>query len=82
MRYHIAIKETVFLPKNVVACPIHINAASWTNVSQIMESEQYDFTKEFIEDMFHLLSKPPCAIGIAKESSLYQNIKIHCVENY
>lgn len=69
MRYYIAVKENVFIPQKTRACSTHINTGSWENVIQLMNNEHYDFVKEYIEDMFKLLSNPPLKIGAAKELS-------------
>lgn len=72
-RYQIAITEGVFIPLNSAACCNHIELETWKNVNALIQSENSDFTKKYIEDMFELLSKPPIKAGESKESSVYFN---------
>lgn len=69
-RYEIAVKENVFIPVNSVVCCYHTEIDSWINVATFIQPNYSDFTKELVEDMFQLLSKPPLMSGTSKESSL------------
>lgn len=69
-RYHIVIKERFFIPANSVVCCYHTEVDSWQNVNAFINSDHYDFTEKFVEDMFDLLSNPPLASGASKESSI------------
>lgn len=69
-RYRIAVEENVFIPHLAVSCVNHIEVNAWKQVAQLIE-DNADYTKQYLEDMFQLLSKPPTKIGEAKESSMY-----------
>lgn len=71
MRYQIAVEERVFIPRLAVACGNHIEVSTWENVNHLIESEDFQFTKEYLEDMFKLLSNPPAKSSASKESSMY-----------
>lgn len=64
LRYQICVDKKVFISLNAVACPIHINEQSWSNVREYFyENEEFDFTKNHIQDMFQLLTNPPLKSG-------------------
>lgn len=71
MRYQIAIDENVFIPINARACSRHISIEAWRNVNTLIVSEEANFTKDYLEDMFKLLSKPPIKTVASKESSMH-----------
>lgn len=67
MRYQIAVEEKVFIPRLAVACSNHIEISTWENVNHLIESDDFQFTKEYLEDMYKLLSNPPAKSGASKE---------------
>lgn len=69
-RYQIAISEGVFIPLHAVACYNHIEIDSWKNVKELIVPEYSQFTKNYIEDMFELLTNPSVKSGASKESSM------------
>lgn len=75
LRYKIAVDEKVFVPSNAVACQNHINSDAWKNVNQIIESESSEYSKQYLVDMFDLLSNPPSKISETKESRMYSYYK-------
>lgn len=70
VRYRVAVEEKIYIPQQSVACENHIEAIEWIQVARSME-DHADFTKEYLENMFQLLSNPPKKLDEAKESSIY-----------
>lgn len=56
VRQQIAIQTKVFVPPQAVACPNHFPFDSWLNVSSMIQFDGAEFTKEYLEDMFYLLT--------------------------
>lgn len=44
------------MPIQAVACPNHLPFEIWLNANSMMSQNGSEFTKEYLEDMFHLLT--------------------------
>lgn len=77
MRYRIAVQRKVYIPKYAVACSIHNNLAAWENSNETIEANDHQFRREYIEDMFDLLTNPTTKIVGCLESRMYYFVQIH-----
>lgn len=57
LRYFISTDQKVFIPKNVVVCPLHNQIEAWRNVYNLIPDTEMVYTKKCIEEMFKLLSE-------------------------
>lgn len=56
LRHYVATNQKVYVPEKSLVCPAHSTSESWNNVNSLIAENEMDFKKEFVEDMFQLLS--------------------------
>lgn len=56
VRQSIAVQTKVYVPINAVACPNHSSSEVWLNANSLVTQVGSEFTKEYLEDMFCLLT--------------------------
>lgn len=71
VRQWIAQEEKIFIPQKSVACNNHTEVTAWQGANVFITSEQFQFTKEHIEDMFKLLTNHSIKKGASRESCSY-----------
>lgn len=67
-RHAIAVQEKIFIPAGVPACPAHINFDSWKDANGLIEPNENEFSREYLEEMFRLLTTSSTNISGCKES--------------
>lgn len=56
MRHAIAVDEKIFIPAGVPACSVHINMDAWKDANGKIDAVEYDYSREYLEEMFRLLT--------------------------
>lgn len=86
LRYDIATYQKVFVPSGSVACNRHMPYSVWKGVYGKIKKEQSKFTKEYLEEMFQLLTDSTLKMNGPLEWSTYKIINnsviiIYCLLN-